>query len=311
MKQPHPGYTISISLMTMMGLVLSQTDALVFAEPLGMTLQRSTHIPETGTPLNMILPNQRNAKIADQAVPDSAEMGDKLEELLAQISQMEAEHEGMKIQTARYSYFPTWRHNQYVQTWRIGSGGDQFSRHLRFIKRLMKEMVGRVKRLTRFNQKRGSSASFNLAMMGSENGGEGEGEASPTGTTEEIMGAEGDVDPIASAGLDSLGDVDGDGDFDLDDAVAINQIAFGVRDGTDAERARADLNQDGTVDKKDAMLAALLYTGVLTFDELLDPDFNMEALLTDEGYYYEQSYEIDPDGGGRQCETTGYRRFLS
>ena len=106
--------------------------------------------------------------------------------------------------------------------------------------------------------------------------------------------------------LSLLGDMDGNGEFDLEDAFAIAQIAYGQRQATPEELVRADLNRDGAVDRDDVMLAAMLYSGVLTLEQIQDPNFNLASLLDENGNYFQQGSSINAGSG----QVTGWQVMI-
>lgn len=169
----------------------------------------------------------------------------------------------------------------------------------------IRRMKERVEALVRFNQGRKGGASFGLAMIGIEGGSlggkasetKGEGKSSPrleVKTAEPIKDAElSDDTPLLHDG-----DMNGDGVFDLKDAVLITRIAYGLRQGTEEELAKADLNQDGQVDKWDAFLGTMVLAGVLTMDEAKG------ATLDSLGINY--AYGNGNGGGGSYSRTKSY-----
>jgi len=82
-----------------------------------------------------------------------------------------------------------------------------------------------------------------------------------------IANSDPDEDPydfaIQGTGID-VGDIDGNGTIDLLDARLCLQIATGVIPGTAAQRAAADVDDDGDVDERDAEILSEYVLGILT-----------------------------------------------
>lgn len=206
-----------------------------------------------------------------------------------------------------------------------GSGGR--SRNEPYIPGLGNAMreLERMRRMTealiRYNQSRGRKtfslpAEGDLPDHGQGDGGEdmgveveiGETTLSPppgsTGT-DLVQESLSHIQPVSEENQDLLfGDMDGDGDFDFDDASTIAQIVFGLRNATDAERARADLNQDGVLDEWDVFLAALVLVGIITPEEARGA--TPESLGIDpNGIYQRTESFMDPHRG-----TLGVKQIL-
>lgn len=142
------------------------------------------------------------------------------------------------------------------------------------VAREIRKMREQVQALVQFNQSRAGGASFGVAMIGTHE--------------KSSEGSEGSTLPI--------GDMNGDGVFDFEDAVIIAQIVYGTRGATSEELTIADLNQDGEVNQWDAFLGALIYTGVITLEEAKTA--TPESLGLDErGIYSHTETVIDPEKG--------------
>ena len=262
------------------------------AGELALRLDRQTAIPISPEPVRKANLEARNAKLEPKPPSDPGRM---------EMMSSNAAADGLRLHFG----------NLRTVAGATGSYYTGVSSYLYFLERMLKEIVAQTKRLAAFNQKKGKNkgASFGLMMMGVEGGDDTGGSLAQT---TETPPASPDVAPATPAEATPLegetaqaevtdetassvfGDMNGDGVFDFWDAVFITQMAYGERDGTDAERTAADLNQDGVVDLSDAYLAVLVFTGVLTEDQARTVD--LSTILDSNGFYVQQGSSVDIHG---------------
>ena len=169
--------------------------------------------------------------------------------------------------------------------------------------RQIEQIKKQVKELAAANQKGKGGIAFRSEPESEEGGGDaGGGEGVSTADTLQIaqeaaMDTVQEIEPARNEQQDILtGDVDGNGIFDFNDAVLITQIAYGVRQGSKEELAKADLNGDGVVDKWDAFLGALVVSEVITLEQAKTA--TPQSLgLDSHGVYSRTDSSMDPQRG--------------